>query len=548
MRDLAVTAGIITTAGVHGYTKELDARLAHDPAAARKLLADAGYPNGFDVKLDCPNDRYNNDEAICQAVVGMLGKIGVKVTLDAQSKTLHFPKIQKKESDFYLLGWGVPTLDSHYVFNYLYHSKGGWNATRYANPRMDDLTASMETETDLAKRDGMIAQAWKVLRTDYIKFARARGLPDRIVHLGHALRNPLVPVITIAGLQVGSLIAFSIITETVFQWPVHAPPPRHDSRPRDERARAPAGGGRGAQSDRSAAGVRLPPSVPVRGGAVPAGGAASHRRRRHARGLPRGRGGPAARMTYTGQAMTAIRFDHIAIGLPRLADAPAALVGVLGGAPESGGPADAFRWACWRYAGGGRLEAIEPRGPDGFLHRFLAQRGPGVHHVTFKVPSLDATCERARDRGYRIVGYDASDPGWKTAYLHPKDALGIVVQLAEASGPSRPRPWEVPPGPAGAPPAVTLLGLRMRARSGERARAQWEDVLGGCVAETPGGALACRWPDSPMRLVVEIDPAAAEGDEGPVCIEFAAARPVAAPAGPWPGLGTVFAQREAECR
>jgi len=63
------------------------------------------------------------------------------------------------------------------------------------------------------------AEMLEVLRTDYIKFARARGLPRRVVHFGHALKNTLVPVITIAGLQVGSLIAFSIITETVFQWP-----------------------------------------------------------------------------------------------------------------------------------------------------------------------------------------------------------------------------------------------------------------------------------------------------------------------------------------
>lgn len=63
------------------------------------------------------------------------------------------------------------------------------------------------------------AEMMEVLRTDYIKFARARGLPDRIVHFGHALKNTLVPVITITGLQLGSIIAFSIITETVFQWP-----------------------------------------------------------------------------------------------------------------------------------------------------------------------------------------------------------------------------------------------------------------------------------------------------------------------------------------
>jgi len=63
------------------------------------------------------------------------------------------------------------------------------------------------------------AEMMEVLRTDYIKFARARGLTDRAVHFGHALKNTLVPVITITGLQLGGIIAFAIVTETVFQWP-----------------------------------------------------------------------------------------------------------------------------------------------------------------------------------------------------------------------------------------------------------------------------------------------------------------------------------------
>ena len=75
MRGLSEPAGIITFPGVNGYTADLDKRLPYDVNAAKKLLADAGYPNGFDVELRCPNDRYVNDEAICTAVVGMLGKL-----------------------------------------------------------------------------------------------------------------------------------------------------------------------------------------------------------------------------------------------------------------------------------------------------------------------------------------------------------------------------------------------------------------------------------------------------------------------------------------
>ena len=131
-----------------------------DVAKAKALLAAAGYPNGFSVSLHCPNDRYLNDEAICQAAVGMLGQIGIKINLVSQSKSLHFPTLQNLKSDFYLLGWGVPTYDSDYIFSYLYHTRegtrGGWNATRYSNPEVDKLIQSLSTETDIAKRNATI--------------------------------------------------------------------------------------------------------------------------------------------------------------------------------------------------------------------------------------------------------------------------------------------------------------------------------------------------------------------------------------------------------
>ena len=166
MRDLSIPAAMITSPGVHGYTTELDQRLSYDLDAAQALLTEAGYPEGFDIRLDCPNNRYNNDEAICQAVVGMLGKIGIKVNLEAIPKSLHFPKIQKRETDFYMLGWGVPTLDSHYVFNYLLKSDGSWNATGYKSDSVDMLTAAMATETDLAQRDAIIQEAWQIVNGD----------------------------------------------------------------------------------------------------------------------------------------------------------------------------------------------------------------------------------------------------------------------------------------------------------------------------------------------------------------------------------------------
>ena len=143
MEGLSFPTGMITPPGVLGNTPENDPPYGFDTEKAKALLAEAGYPDGFSVQLDCPNDRYNNDEKICQAAVAMLAKIGVEVKLDAIPKAQHFPKIQNRTSDFYMLGWGVPTLDSHYVFSYLLASDGSWNATGYSNAKVDELTMSL---------------------------------------------------------------------------------------------------------------------------------------------------------------------------------------------------------------------------------------------------------------------------------------------------------------------------------------------------------------------------------------------------------------------
>ena len=166
MRGLSEPAGIITFPGVNGYTQDLDKRLPYDVDAAKKLLANAGYPKGFDVELRCPNDRYVNDEAICTAVVGMLGKIGVNVNLFAQTKSKHFKELKEDKGDFYMLGWGVPTLDSHYVFHYLYESGASWNKVNFSNSEVDAAIRVMEGEVDLDKRNAAIANAWKIVKDD----------------------------------------------------------------------------------------------------------------------------------------------------------------------------------------------------------------------------------------------------------------------------------------------------------------------------------------------------------------------------------------------
>jgi len=238
-----------------------------------------------------------------------------------------------------------------------------------------------------------------------------------------------------------------------------------------------------------------------------------------------------------------ILFDHIAIGMPKMADAAPFLAGELGGVPDNGGPSGPYTWGTYRFEGGGSIEILEPLGAPGFLHRFLAERGPGFHHVTFKVPSLADVCARAAAAGYNVVGRDESDPEWSEAFLHPKQALGIVVQFAQP-GPAQgtPRPVTPPPGVPSPPRPATLLGLRMRAQSRERAMTQWGAVLEGRVADGPRGSLVFRWPGSFMRLVVEID---AVQNEGPVAIELWSPRALALPEGPHPVLGAVFTEEEA---
>ena len=236
--------------------------------------------------------------------------------------------------------------------------------------------------------------------------------------------------------------------------------------------------------------------------------------------------------------MRSVLFDHIAIAVPRLADAEAVLAGELGGRSTFGMTTDEYRFWHWRFEGGGDLEVLEPAGADGFLHRFITQHGPGIHHVTFTVPSLAEACDRARTHGYSIVGYDDSDPEWSEAFLHPKQAQGIVVQFAQTNAPPTPEP-----GARDSASPIKVLGLRLSAHSRERAHTQWGTVVQGVRADGEDGALVYRWPGSSLRIVVEIDPARAEG---PLCIEYSSRRAVRLPDDPHPVLGAVFKRSRAD--
>ena len=170
MRGQSAPAGMIAPPFVNGWTAEMDGSTKTDVAAAKALMEEAGYGDGFSIRLDCPNDRYINDEAICQAAVGMFAQIGITVNLDAKPKAQHFPLITNGQTDFYMLGWGVPTYDSEYIFNFLVHTRsedrGSWNGSGFSDADVDAKIVSLASETDLAVRNATIADIWSVVQDE----------------------------------------------------------------------------------------------------------------------------------------------------------------------------------------------------------------------------------------------------------------------------------------------------------------------------------------------------------------------------------------------
>ncbi len=164
MRGMSVPASLIVAPGVNGYDEALDKTAPANVDGAKKLLADAGYPDGFEVRLNCPNNRYVNDEEICQAVVAMWARIGVKSQLAAENMATFIQKVQNFDSSIYLLGWGVATYDAQYSLQSLVHTRttgadGNFNFSKVSDPVVDRLTDAMKTETDVAKRNAMIREA-----------------------------------------------------------------------------------------------------------------------------------------------------------------------------------------------------------------------------------------------------------------------------------------------------------------------------------------------------------------------------------------------------
>jgi methylmalonyl-CoA/ethylmalonyl-CoA epimerase len=200
--------------------------------------------------------------------------------------------------------------------------------------------------------------------------------------------------------------------------------------------------------------------------------------------------------------MTTI-LDHLAVGTADLSTGWDLFTGVLGGTWAYGGDSPGFWWGQLNYAAGPKIELLTPaahREVD-FLERFLAARGAGPHHFNFMVTDIEAALARIRGFGIEPVGVDLASPEWKEAFVHPRTAYGIVIQVAQQSGsPTVAAPGELPePGPA-----CRLDLIEHRVGDLDGAVRLFRDVLDGRLEAAGSAAAELTWPGGKrIRLVRE---------------------------------------------
>jgi methylmalonyl-CoA/ethylmalonyl-CoA epimerase len=185
--------------------------------------------------------------------------------------------------------------------------------------------------------------------------------------------------------------------------------------------------------------------------------------------------------------------DHIAVASEHAIDNFARYRGDLGAAWVAGMHDTGFYWGQLRFANGMTIELLEPAdiAQDDFLRRFLDRNGPGPHHVTFKVDDIDAAIAAVTDGGYPPARVNTANPGWKEAFLHPKQSHGIVVQLAESSGFDHPPQFELPPPKIENP--ASLVRIVHLVADFEAAVDLFERILGGTRGAATDDSVDLAW-------------------------------------------------------
>ena len=173
MRGSAEPASQLVSPAMRGFSSANDARPTFDRDRARQLLADAGHPDGFGFGLVCPNDRYLNDEAVCQAVVGMLAQVGVTAELDAMPVRNYWPELREGNFDMYMLGWSPGTFDHEHPIRFLASTPnsekrlGSWNFGGYSNARIDELLPMIQSEIDDGRRQAMLDEVTALYQDEH---------------------------------------------------------------------------------------------------------------------------------------------------------------------------------------------------------------------------------------------------------------------------------------------------------------------------------------------------------------------------------------------
>ena len=165
MRGQASPTGATMPSPLGTYNDpELEKRLPFDLVAAKKLMVEAGYPDGFEVTLDCPNDRYVNDEEICKTLASMWARLNIKVRVNAMPRSIYFSKLAKLDTSMYMLGWGGSVTDAETTLTPIYRTRGAggigdFNYGQVNDPTMDQLAAASSKEPDPVKREALIKAA-----------------------------------------------------------------------------------------------------------------------------------------------------------------------------------------------------------------------------------------------------------------------------------------------------------------------------------------------------------------------------------------------------
>ena len=189
MLGQSIPTAVLAPPGINGFPFDLDNIPPRDLDTARTLLDSAKLPEGTELTLDCPNNRYVNDAAICQAVAKQITKAGLVVKVMLRPKRAHFGTVRSGQSQFFLLGWGVPTFDSAYIFSNLLHTRqkglGSWNGTGFSDPELDKQIMALSSQTETGARARSMSYIWQSAREARIY------IPIHVQTLMYALRKDI---------------------------------------------------------------------------------------------------------------------------------------------------------------------------------------------------------------------------------------------------------------------------------------------------------------------------------------------------------------------